>query len=133
MWYNILKGDENMDQKNMRKQNGSLVISEDVIAKIAGVAARDVRGVADLVTIPSDIKSIVKRTREAKAVRVSGMDSAMVIDIAIAVDAQVKLNEVCTNVQKAVKTAVQNMVGRPVARVNVIVDAVVTKEENIEE
>ena len=122
-----------MDQKDMKKQNGSLVISEDVIAKIAGVAARDVRGVADLVAIPSDIKSIIKRGREAKAVRVSSMDSAMVIDVAIAVDTAVKLNEVCANVQKSVKTSVQNMVGRPVARVNVIVDDVVTKEVAEEE
>jgi uncharacterized alkaline shock family protein YloU len=61
------------------------------------------------------------------------MDSTMVIDVAIAVDTQVKLNEVCANVQKSVKTSVQNMVGRPVARVNVIVDDVVTKEVAEEE
>ena len=101
------------------------MVSEDVIAKIAGVAAREVSGVADLVAIPADIKAIVKRGREAKAVRVSSMDSAMTIDIAIAVSSDVKLNEVCLHVQTAVKNAVQSMVGRPVARVNVIVDDVV--------
>lgn len=110
-----------MERKNTIKQTGELVISEDVIAKIAGVAARDVYGVADLVSIPTDIKSVLKRDRAAKAVRVSSLDSAMTIDIAITVTGGIKVNEICQQVQKAVKNAVQNMIGRPVAKVNVIV------------
>ncbi len=119
-----------MEQKRIKKHTGGLVVSEDVIAKIAGVAARDVYGVADLVAIPSDIKSVIKRGPEAKAIRVSAMESAMCIDIAISVIVGVKLNEICSKVQKAVKASVQNMVGRPVARVNVLVTDVVDRQED---
>ena len=105
------------------------MVSEDVIAKIAGVAARDVNGVAGMVNIPSDIKSVIKRDRSVKAIRVTNMESAMTIDIAVAVKPGVPVQEICLNVQKAVKNAVQNMVGRPVARVNVIVDDIDLKEE----
>ena len=129
MWYNSDEGVEIMDQTRIKKHTGGLVVSEDVIAKIAGVAARDVYGVADLVAIPSDIKTFVKRGSEARAGRVSAMDSAMTIDIAISVIAGVKLNELCSKVQKAVKTSVQNMIGRPVARVNVMVIDVVAGQE----
>ncbi len=118
-----------MDQKQIKRNTGGLVVSEDVIAKIAGVAALEVRGVADLSVIPSDIKSLLKRGREAKAVRVRALDSAMTIDVAVSVSQNAKLNDVCANVQKAVKTSVQNMVGRPVAKVNVMVNDVVTEEE----
>ncbi|MBR4869131.1 MAG: Asp23/Gls24 family envelope stress response protein [Clostridia bacterium] len=118
-----------MDQTRIKKHTGGLVVSEDVIAKIAGVAARDVYGVADLVAIPSDIKTLVKRGAEARAIRVNAMDSAMSIDIAISVIAGVKLNELCSKVQKAVKSSVQNMIGRPVARVNVMVIDVVSPQE----
>ena len=118
-----------MDRKGMKKMTGELVISEDVIAKIAGVAAKDVNGVAKLVPIPTDIRALVRKDHAAKAVRVSSMDSAMTIDIAIAAQSNVKLTELCENVQKAVKASVQNMLNRPVARVNVIVDDVVIPEE----
>ncbi len=118
-----------MDQQQTNQRNGELVISEEVVAKVAGVAAQDVAGVAGLVNIPSDIKSVIKRDRSVRAIRVSSMESAMTIDIAIAVKAGFKLDELCLNVQKAVKSAVQNMVGRPVAKVNVIVDDIVLPDQ----
>lgn len=114
-----------MDRKGTKKLTGELAISEDVIAKIAGVAAKDVAGVAKLVALPSNIRGMVRKDRAAKAVRVTAMESAMTIDIAIAAKADVKLTELCAKVQKAVKSSVQNMLNRPVARVNVIVNDVV--------
>ncbi len=118
-----------MDRKGTKKMTGELAISEDVIAKIAGVAARDVNGVAKLVALPTDIRAMVRKDHAAKAVRVSAMDSAMTIDVAIAAQSDVKLTEICENVQKAVKSSVQNMLNRPVARVNVIVNDVVIPQE----
>ncbi len=117
-----------MDQKGKKKHTGGLVVSEDVIAKIAGVAAKEVKGVAGLVTFPSDIVSLLKRG-EAKSVRVEGIDNAMTVEIAICVESDAKLNDVCHNVQKAVKSSIQNMVGRPVARVNVVVADIAASEE----
>ena len=114
-----------MDRKGTKRMTGELAISEDVIAKIAGVAAKDVAGVAKLVALPTDIRALVRKDRAAKAVSVSSMDSAMTINIAIAAQADVKLTDVCENVQKAVKASVQNMLNRPVAKVNVIVNDIV--------
>ncbi len=118
-----------MEEKTTSKQTGELIISEDVIAKIAGVAAGDVAGVAGIVPIPADLKSVLRRGKAARAVRVSSVDSAMTIDIALSLLQGAKVSEVCPLVQKAVKNAVQNMVGRPVARVNVIVADAAPGEE----
>jgi uncharacterized alkaline shock family protein YloU len=128
LWYNSKKGVEIMDRKGTKRMTGELAISEDVIAKIAGVAAKDVAGVAKLVSLPTDIRALVRKDRAAKAVSVSSMDSAMTINIAIAAKADVKLTDVCENVQKAVKASVQNMLNRPVAKVNVIVNDIVMPE-----
>ncbi len=117
-----------MNRKGTHKMTGELVISEDVIAKIAGVAAKDVPGVAKLVPLPTDIRALIRKDHSAKAVRVNAMDSAMIIDIAIAVNTDVKLVKVCEEVQNEVKAAVQNMLNRPVAKVNVIVDDIRLEE-----
>ncbi len=121
MWYNTLEGDDSMNPKITNKQTAGVVVSENVIAKIAGVAALEVRGVANLTPIGSDFRGLTKRTLEAKAIRVKSLDGAMVIDIAIIATPVVKLSDVCKNVQRAVKSSVQNMIGRPVSRVNVLV------------
>ena len=116
-----------MEQNGTNNRNGELVVSEEVIAKIAGVAAKDVAGVADLAPIPADIQSVIFRDRTAKAVRVSSADSAMTVDVAITVEPGSSLNVICEQVQKAVKGEIQNMLGRPVAKVNVIVADIKTE------
>ena len=121
MCYNILKGAEAFMSYQGRKKAGELIVSEEVIAKIAAVAAKDVPGVAGLAVRMPSLRAIV-HDHSAKAVRVSSLDGAMTITIYLCLKAGVRIPDVCDAVQKSVKNSVQNMTGRPVAKVVIIVD-----------
>ncbi len=112
-----------MDNK-LTRSSASLKISNDVLIKIAEVAATEIRGVASSndrlevmdkgVQIPAKIISPVKAVYKNEAVQIT---------VSIIVLQGFKANEVALAVQKSVKSAVQNMAGVPVSKVNVkIVD-----------
>lgn len=100
---------------------GELVISEDVIASIAMNAARDVDGVAGFELKPADIINTIKGVSTNRYVEVSLSDSDVRIALYIKVNSGVNIASVATDVQKSVKSAVQNMTGKVVARVNVTI------------
>lgn len=106
------------------KAVGGLIITEDVIAKMASVAAQEVDGVAGLVKKPQDLKS------KSKAVRVTIKDSIINIEVHISVKENHKVTTVAEAVQKNVKTTVQNMTGSAVTRVDVFIEDVVFDTEN---
>lgn len=106
-----------MEQNN--KSIGGLVITEDVIAKMASVAALEVAGVAGVVAKPVDIKGVFAKNKTARAVRVTANENEIVIDIFIATKADAKITEVAEAVQSNVKNTVQNMTGSAVTKVNV--------------
>ena len=68
---------------NTTKTVGDLVISEEVIAKIASVAAKDVPGVRGVVSAPADIKGLLRKARSVPAVKVTNIENAMTIDISL--------------------------------------------------
>ena len=108
-----------------------LVISEDVISKIACVAAKDVPGVKDVISKPSDLKNILAKDRFSKAVRIQNGDNTLVIDIYLIIKAGVRITQVAEQVQKDVKDAVQNMTGYVVTKVNVNVEDIDLSEDGI--
>ena len=80
--------------ENTTKTVGDLVISEEVIAKIASVAAKDVPGVKDVVAAPADIKGFIRKARSVPAVRVSNIENAMTIDISLRLAPGARIPEV---------------------------------------
>ncbi|MCL1822851.1 MAG: Asp23/Gls24 family envelope stress response protein [Oscillospiraceae bacterium] len=113
-----------MDIKS-NKTNGSLKISEDVVAKIARLAACEVEGVAldengkrlareeetGLHALTSQFSRPVIKVRLSK--------EAAEIDIAVVALQGFKAANIGERVQQAVKSAVQNMAGIAVSKVNV--------------
>ena len=95
------------------------------------MAAKDVAGVSGLAIRNTDIKSIVK-DRSVSPVRVTSVDGAMTITIFICIKDGVRIPDVCDAVQKGIKNSVQSMTGRPVAKVNVIVDDIEFSKESEE-
>ncbi len=110
-----------MSNPNTVKQQSSLIVSEEVVCKIAGVAAKDVEGVSGLASKPVDVKGLFRRKNPSKSVFIAVSNGAMIIDIYVSLAAGAKIPEVCANVQESVKSAVQNITGKPVAKVNVTV------------
>ena len=118
-----------MSNPNKINQQNKLIVSEEVVAKIVGVAAKDVEGVAALTCKPNDFKSVFARKKATSSANITVSNGAMNIDVYVTLKAGVKIPEVCANVQEAVKSSVQNITGKPVARVNVEVVDIAFDEE----
>ena len=107
-----------MNKKNSASV-GNLKVSKDVIAKIAELAACEIAGVAVenghlfVSGSPIGIPYLMP------PVRASVSKEAAVIDLSIVTEQGSKAVNVASNVQNNVKSAVQNMTGIPVSKVNV--------------
>ncbi len=119
-----------MDEKEFKTIEGRCIISEEVIASIAGTAAMEVAGVAGLASRPNDFRGIVSAGTGKKAVKVLNTESETALDIYLDLKQGARIQDVATNVQKSVKAAVQSMTGKPVTRVNVHVSGLVLEEKN---
>ena len=110
-----------MSNPNTVKQQNALIVSEEVVCKIAGVAAKDVEGVVGLASKPVEVKGLFRRKDASKSVVITVSNGAMILDVYVSLAAGAKIPEVCANIQESVKSAVQNITDKPVAKVNVTV------------
>lgn len=119
-----------MDKKTSAS-NGILKVSNDVIIKIAELAACEITGVAS-----EDGKLMVSQspiglgTFLGSPVRVSVSKEAAVIDLSIITEQGSKAVNVASAVQASVKSAVQNMTGITVSKVNVNVVGIMLNKED---
>lgn len=102
---------------------GELVISEEVLSSIAINAAKDVDGVSSFYNKPVDVVSTIKQgsLKVMSPVRIMQDGDNFSISIYINIAPGKKFQTVATQVQSAVKESVQNMTGKLVTKVNVIV------------
>lgn len=109
---------------------GSLVISEEAISSIVINATKDVDGVTGFSNKPVDVVTTIKsgslKVMSPVRVTLDGDEIKIFVYINIAINA--KIQPVAEKVQKVVKEAVQNMTGRLVSKVNVIIASVENEE-----
>ncbi len=114
-----------MDDLNKRDVTGGLVISQEVIAAIALNAAKDADGVSGFASRPRDLQSLLHVREDAfKSVRVWMNENEIKLHLYLTLREGSKIPTVCAQVQRAVKSAVQNMTGRVVTKVNISVAGV---------
>ncbi len=118
-----------MDVSEFKPAEGSCIISEDVIASIAGTAACEVAGVAGMAKRTTDLRGIVS-VGAPKAVRVINNEHETVLDVYVNLKQGAKIQETASAIQQSVKAAVQSMTGKPVTRINVHVEGMVLDEAN---
>ncbi|MCL2633897.1 MAG: Asp23/Gls24 family envelope stress response protein [Oscillospiraceae bacterium] len=112
-----------MEKKHMPM--GSLKISNEVVAKIAELAAMEIKGVSvkgSHLDTQENPLLIANRFINPISARLTG--EAAEIDISIVVISGFKAVNVAEAVQKSVKSAVQNMTGIAVSKVNVRITGV---------
>lgn len=102
---------------------GDLVISNEVVSSIAVNAANDVDGVSSFYNGPVDVVTTIKQgsLKVMSPVRIIQDGDEFSISIYINLEPGKKFQTVATEVQQAVKESVQNMTGKRVNKVNVIV------------
>lgn len=103
------------------KTQGSLRISQDVIATIASCAATEITGVAGLAANATHIRNLFTKNAVNKSIVVDLSDDIAVIDVHLNIYSGTKIPAVSEAVQCAVKEAVQNMTGITVSKVNVFI------------
>ena len=114
-------------EQNGYADAGTLKISEDVLATIAGMAAGEIRGVAGLSLRPnSDLKGLFPGKKgPGKAIRLEFKDGEAVIEVFVNLYMGVKIPDVAADIQARIKEAVQNMTGITVSKVNVHITGVI--------
>ncbi len=119
-----------MDKKAV-KSGGNLKISNEVIEKIAELAATEITGVAvngQHIAVNDTSKAVAGRFLSPIKVRLSS--EAAEIDISIIVVQGCKAVSVAEAVQHSIKSAVQNMTGIAVSKVNVKISGILITNED---
>lgn len=111
---------------------GGLVISEEVISSIATNAAKDVDGVSSFSNRPVDIVETIKKgsLKVMSPVRITEIGDDLDLSIYVNLESGTKITPVAEKIQKSVKDAIQNMTGKYVSKVNVIVDGIDFDEQD---
>lgn len=106
-------------------KSGKITFASDVIAIIAGLAASDVKGIAGMSGgVIGGIGELLGRKNLTKGVKVEVGNEETAVDLYVIVDYGVKIHEVCSDIQAAVKKAIETMTGMKVVEVNVFVQGV---------
>ena len=103
-----------------------LKISESVVASIVTTAALEVEGVCKVhQRLNPDVKSLVgSKKPPVKGIDVKKTEGGIDITLQISIYNGHKIPDITKKVQKNVFTAVQNMTGTTVSKVNVVVDEI---------
>jgi len=108
--------------------NGRTTIADGVVAKVAGIAAREVPGVHAFggsgARALGALRDAVNATDLSQGVKVEVGETQAAADITIVVDYPTPIQEVAENVRRAVTDAIQTLVGLEVVEVNVEVNDV---------
>ena len=111
-------------------ENGSINISEDVIAAIVAAAATDVKGVYSLYYHASkEAVQKISRKEISKSIKLVIDDDDIVVDVYILLAKGFCANDVGMEVQKAVMSATLDSAGVKVREVNVHICGVVLKSK----
>ncbi len=116
---------------------GSTTIQDTVVAKIAGIAARDVRGVHALgggaARAIGALRERVGRADVTQGIGVEVGETQAAADVVLVVEYGVAIQDVAGDVRRAIVTAVEQMTGLEVTEVNVLVADVHLAGESDEE
>lgn len=109
---------------------GKVIISEDVICTIAGIAASEVEGVEAMSGgIVGGIVEMIGKKNTGKGIKVEINENVVSVEVHIIAKYGSKLTEVCFEIQEKVKKAVETMCGMEVEKVNVYIESVFIEKE----
>lgn len=100
-------------------------IAEEVVAKIAGIAASEVKGVYGMNGgFVEGISEMLGKKSFSKGVKVQVGEKDATIDLFIIVEYGCRIPDIAWEIQNRVKTSVENMTGLKVLEVNIHVQGV---------
>ncbi len=112
------------------ENSGKIVFAEDVVATIATLAASEVEGVYGMSGSAFEgIGEKLGKKNYTKGIKVEVGSVECAVDMTIIVRYGFRIQEVCRNVQNAVKNAIETMTGLKVVQVNITVNSIVFAKE----
>lgn len=120
---------ESKEYMTLPEEDGSINISEEVIAAIAVGAVREVEGVSGMMTnLGGSVTDLVNNKKNAqkgtKGVKIDMSGETLILDLYLTVQYGFAIPEIAENAQKSVATAVEAMTGCSVGAVNIHVGGV---------
>ena len=99
---------------------GEVMIADDVIATIAGLAATEVEGVSAMQgNVTNELVGKLGMKNLTKGVRIKVTEAGVAVDLSVQMRYGYSIPKTCKSIQEKVKTAIENMVGLSVEVVNV--------------
>ena len=109
---------------------GAVQIHNNVIATIARLAALKVPGVAEMSgTFVEGLAGMIGKPVVDRGIRVDFEENQVVVELHVVIDLGVRIPHVAWQIQNEVRQAVEQMTGKSVKAVNVIVQALKCREE----
>ena len=112
---------------------GAVIISEEVVKTVAGMAIVDIEGVAGMSGgLAGDFTEMLGRKSVSKGIKVIVGEKETAIDIFVDLDYGARIPDVASNIQNKVKNAVESITGLIVVEVNIHVQGVIFPPERKE-
>lgn len=107
---------------------GKTTIEDSVVAKIAGIAAREAAGVYALgggaARVVGAIRDVLNTTDLAQGISVEVGETQVAVDVTVVAEYPVSLQKVADDVRASIYRAMENLVGMEVTEVNVTINDV---------
>lgn len=116
---------ENKEYVTQIEGQSNVHISGEAICTVAAVAAVEVDGVAGLTNLGSDVASIAAKKNLSKAIRLRAEEDKLAVDVSLLVKFGSNIQVVAKNVQNAVSSSLESVIGLAVSEVNVHVSGIV--------
>lgn len=127
-----MEKDENQTGYTLENGNmGQVQIADEVVAIIAGLAATEVEGVASMAgNITNELVSKLGKKSLSKGIRVKVEDGIVNVNVALNIAYGYSVPKTCKKVQEKVKSAIENMTGLEVEKVDIqIANVSISKEK----
>jgi len=104
----------------LENNRGEIIVADEVIAVITGLAAMEVEGVASMAgNATRELISKIGIKSLSKGVKVDVLEDVVTVDATLNLKYGYNVKDVSVKVQEKVKVAIENMTGLKVADVNV--------------
>lgn len=116
---------------------GKTVINDGVVAKVAGMAAREVSGVHALgggaARALGAIRDAMNNTDVSQGISVEVGETQVAVDVTIVAEYPVQLQQVANDIRSSIISAIENLVGLEVTEVNVAIVDIHLPSDDVDE
>ncbi len=116
---------------------GKTVINDGVVAKVAGMAAREVSGVHALgggaARALGAIRDAMNSTDVSQGISVEVGETQVAVDVTIVAEYPVQLQQVANDIRSSIISAIEDLVGLEVTEVNVAIVDIHLPSDDVDE